>query len=268
MMEKKIIKASVIESKRSRFVDINEANVSCGQNIIIESSRGEQFATVESGVISVSENMIHDDIDKILRIATYEDERINERNIKNSKKALDMAKKIAKELDLKMRFLSSNFTFDRSQLILSYVSDDRVDFRELAKKLASIYKTRIELRQIGVRDKAKEIGGLGPCGRFLCCSLFLNDFESVSINMAKNQYISLKPDKINGACGRLLCCLNYEDKQYSELKIGFPKMSSKINYSGKEGKVISYDLFRRNFTIETSDKTYHEIDLSEYESSK
>ena len=167
-----------------------------------------------------------------------------------------------------MNILSANFTLDRNQLAFNFIADDRVDFRELAKRLAGIYKTRIELRQIGVRDKAKEIGGLGPCGRFLCCNLFLNDFETVSINMAKNQYISLKPDKINGVCGRLLCCLNYEDDQYTELKRKFPSIGTIVKHKNVSGKVISHNLFKRTFDIESVDKTIVTIDLDEYEGSK
>ena len=267
-MNKKIVKVSFLDLKKNIFVDTNQFEVNDGQNVIIDFDKSQQFATVCGKVQEISPDKLPKDIAKINRIATYDDQKTNEKNVKDSKKALNMAIKFSNELDLKMRFLSAGFTFDRSQLVFIFVSDDRVDFRELAKKLASIYKTRIELRQIGVRDKAKEIGGIGPCGRFLCCNLFLNDFESVSINMAKNQCISLKPDKINGACGRLLCCLNYEDKQYSELKKGFPKMSSKVNYDGKEGKVISYDLFNKKFTIETAEKTYHEISIEDYENNK
>ena len=143
-----------------------------------------------------------------------------------------------------------------------------MDFRELAKKLASIYKTRIELRQIGVRDKAKEIGGIGPCGRFLCCNTFLNDFNSVSINMAKNQYLSLNPTKINGICGRLLCCLKYEDEQYTEMKQKFPAIGTRIKIDGKEGKVISHNLLKNTFIVEQMDKTTIEIENKKYESNQ
>jgi cell fate regulator YaaT (PSP1 superfamily) len=165
-----------------------------------------------------------------------------------------------------MNFIGAYFTLDKNQLIYNFVADERVDFRELAKRLAAIYKTRIELRQIGVRDKAKEIGGLGPCGRFLCCNSFLTEFDSVSINMAKNQYIALNPTKINGICGRLLCCLNYEDDQYTEMKKDFPDLGVHIKKGNISGKVVSHNLFKRTFTIECSDKTMVEIPIGEYES--
>ena len=138
-----------------------------------------------------------------------------------------------------MKLYEASYTFDRKKLVFKFVADERVDFRELAKLLAAKYKTRIELRQIGVRDKAKEIGGIGPCGRILCCSSFLTNFESVSINMAKNQGIALNPTKINGVCGRLLCCLNYENEQYMEVRKNIPDVGKKVKINGKEGKVIS-----------------------------
>ena len=167
-----------------------------------------------------------------------------------------------------MNFIDCNFTLDKNQLIYNFVSDERVDFRELAKKLASIYKTRIELRQIGVRDKAKEIGGIGPCGRQLCCNCFLNDFNSVSINMAKNQYLALNPTKINGICGRLLCCLKYEDDNYLEMKKDFPPIGAKIKVDGIEGKVISHNLFKNTYILKKKDKTTIELENKRNDSNK
>ena len=236
--------------------------------VIVKSDKGLEFAKVVSSVFTLNEKKIIKELDKIERLVNDKDLAKNEKNINDSVKALNDAKKIAKQLDLDINVLNAYFTFDRSHLLFNFISDNRVDFRELAKKLAGIYKTRIELRQIGVRDKAKSVGGLGPCGRFLCCNLFLNDFESVSINMAKNQYISLKPDKINGIWGRWLCCLNYEDQQYSELKKDYPKINSKININGIEGKVISINVLNKKISIEKNDKTIVNIGIDEYESSK
>ena len=139
-------------------------------------------------------------------------------------------------------------------MIFSFVADNRIDFRELAKKLAQKYKTRIELRQIGVRDKAKKIGGLGPCGLFLCCHTFLTDFNSVSINMAKNQFLALNPSKINGICGRLLCCLGYENNLYTELKQGFPKIGTIVETPSGAGKVSSINVFNGTFQVDLKDK--------------
>ena len=151
----------------------------------------------------------------------------------------------------------------KKQLFFMYLADDRVDFRELAKKLAQKYKTRIELRQIGVRDKAKIVGGLGPCGLLLCCNSFLTDFNSVSINMAKNQFLALNPSKINGVCGRLLCCLTYENQVYEEYREGMPNLGERVKYHGKSGKVVSLDILKRKYTILTDDEEYLTIDLNE-----
>ena len=158
-----------------------------------------------------------------------------------------------------MKLVDVNYTFERTQLFFTFIANDRVDCIDLAKELAKIYKTRIELRQIGPRDKAKEIGGLGPCGRPLCCSSYLYTFDNITINMAKNQNIALNPNKINGACGRLLCCLSYEDDTYSELKKDLPKVGDIINKDGISGKVISVDVIKKTYRIETKDKEIIEL---------
>ena len=148
-----------------------------------------------------------------------------------------------------MYIIDASYTLDRSQLFFRFMADERVDFRSLAKDLATIYKTRIELRQVGVRDKAKEVGGYGSCGRPLCCAKYLSDFDSVSINMAKNQNIALNPTKINGVCGRLLCCLKYEDECYKDLRQGLPKVGKKVQTEQGEGKVISIDVLKGTYRV-------------------
>ena len=158
------------------------------------------------------------------------------------------------ELGLDMNFIDSFLNFDGTQLMLSFLADNRVDFRELAKKLAQKYKTRIELRQIGVRDKSKKIGGIGPCGLMLCCNSFLTDFNSVSINMAKNQNLALNPSKINGICGRLLCCLGYENDTYTDLKKNLPKIGYNAETPYGMGKVVAVDLFNNCFSVDLGDK--------------
>ena len=176
------------------------------------------------------------------RIATLDDINTYNNNILLSKDAVLYAEKISKKLNLNIK-----------QLFFNFISDDRIDFREFAKKLAQKYKTRIELRQVGVRDAAKKIGGLGPCGMKLCCNSFLNGFNSVSINMAKNQNFALNPNKINGVCGRLLCCLSYENEVYTSLKKMMPKMGTKIKFNDVVGDVISFNLLTESFVLNTSD---------------
>ena len=267
-MKYKVVKVLFLSSNRNYFFSPEDLDVKKGDFVIVESEKGVQFGKINSDIVELSEEKLIFPLKKILRIATKEDIEINNKNIEDASKALIKAKTLSKELELPMSLLFAYFSFDRSQLIYNFTAEDRIDFRELVKKLASVYKTRIELRQIGVRDKAKEVGGIGPCGRFLCCNLFLNDFESVSINMAKNQYISLKPDKINGICGRLLCCLNYEDEQYMELKKEFPSIGSFVKYNKQEMKVIGHNLFKKQITLESKDKNIHFISLEDYESNK
>lgn len=191
----------------------------------------------------------------VVRKANSNDLKVIENNRKDALLAVDEAKKIVKRLNLDMNIVDCYYTFDKKQLFFLFVAEARIDFRQLVKKLAERYKTRIELRQIGIRDKAKRIGGIGPCGLFLCCNSFLTDFNSVSINMAKNQFLALNPSKINGLCGRLLCCLKYEDEQYSQLKRGAPKLYSDYDTEKGKGKVIHVDIFKGTLDVELPDKS-------------
>ena len=230
-----------------------------GWEIIVKKEDLLKIASIDS----VEEK---DDIDvtaTFVRVATKRDREQHNKNKKDSAVALELAQDKSCELNLDMHFISAFYTFDRKQLFLSYTADARVDFRELAKVLAQRYKTRIELRQVGVRDRAKKIGGLGPCGLFLCCSTFLTDFVSVSINMAKNQFLALNPTKINGCCGRLLCCLNYEDEVYTELKKGLPGIGSLVETNEGLGKVTEVDVFKRTYKAEFKDKGVLEFSVNE-----
>lgn len=267
-MKYNVVRILFENSNRIYFFSNNNLPLVISDFVVVESEKGNQFGKVISEIFEIDESKLVKPLKNVIRVANETDIETNEKNKNDAIKALKKAREMVQSLNLNMNILSASFTLDRNQLSFNFIADDRVDFRELAKRLAGIYKTRIELRQIGVRDKAKEIGGIGPCGRFLCCNLFLNDFETVSINMAKNQYISLKPDKINGVCGRLLCCLNYEDDQYTELKKKFPALGTIVKYKNFSGKVISHSLFKGTFDIENSDRTIVTINLDEYESSK
>ncbi len=242
-------------SSGSRIYYFSPGNIEIykGFNVIVETERGLQFGQASTNIIEVSEDNIFLPIKKIIRIATKEDQKINDKNIRDSLKTLNYAKYLVNKLNINMKIFEASYTFDRKKLIFKFIADERIDFRELAKQLASKYKTRIELRQIGIRDKAKEIGGLGPCGRPLCCNLFLTNFESVSINMAKNQGIALNPTKINGSCGRLLCCLGYEDFIYSEYKNKLPKLGETVIYDNKSGKVFELDVLNKSYKLKIDD---------------
>ena len=257
----KVVGIEFSNSNRIYFFDPKEIRIEAGDKVIVETERGLQLGTARKGIEEVSESKLMLPLKPVLRLATKEDLKKYEKNERIEKEAIDKATEFATDLKLDMRFISANLTLEKNQLTLNFIADERIDFRELAKKLANIYKTRIELRQIGVRDKAKEIGGLGPCGRFLCCNSFLNDFNSVSINMAKNQYLSLNPTKINGICGRLLCCLKYEDDVYTEVKKDYPPIGTIIRKNGIEGKVISHNIFKHTYIVEKKDKTLEEIEL-------
>lgn len=245
-----MIVCSVIFKENGKAYNFEKNDIDCtaGNKVIVETEKGLQYGKV----INVFEkNDINDNIKPIVKLATEEDEKKYLINVRDANLALDKATELAKELELQMTFLDASYTFDRKQLLFNFISDNRVDFRELAKRLAYIYKTRIELRQIGIRDKAKEVGGLGQCGRKICCASFLNRIDAVTINMAKNQNIALNPTKINGVCGRLLCCLAYEDDEYSRCQNGLPEVGTKFKFNEIEGIVRNVDILRRNITIDT-----------------
>ena len=222
-----------------------------------------KIGTICQEVFDLPPEKIVAPISNIVRKCSKKDLDNDEKNKKDSKAALKKCKELVEKNNLNMMILDASFTFDRSQLLITFLADNRVDFRKLAKDLANIYKTRIELRQVGVRDKAKEIGGYGCCGRELCCSKFLNDFDSVSINMAKNQNIALNPTKINGICGRLLCCLKYEDECYKECNKTMPKIGKKVETKDGVGKVISVDSLKQKYKVEVKDHGIIEVDVNE-----
>ena len=243
---------------RMYYFNKNDLDLKDGMEVIVETERGLQYGFVFKENKEIDESKIVSPLKDVIRIATNQDRKIYEKNLKDSSYALTKARKVVEELDLDMKILDANYTFDRRQLLFNFTADDRVDFRELAKKLAQIYKTRIELRQIGIRDKAREVGGLGPCGRFLCCNTFLTDLNSVTINMAKNQMLALNPTKINGVCGRLLCCLSYEDETYSYYKKGLPNIGDEYIYNGNPYKVVSVDILTRKIIIENAEHNIQE----------
>lgn len=230
--------------------------------VIVETEKGLQFGRVVSQIPEDKAKRYKENLKNIIRISTKKDYEQYLVNSRDAQSALKKAKVFSKELNLPMSFIDCEFSFDRHQLLFNFYADERVDFRELAKKLAGIYRTRIELRQIGARDKAEEIGGLGPCGRSLCCSSFLNHLESVSMNMAKNQNMALNPSKINGSCGRLMCCLAYEDDEYTRCQKGMPVVGSKIELSGSIGVVSSVDVLNRKYKVFINGE-YREFSLNE-----
>ena len=221
-----------------------------GDKVVVETIRGLELGELVSDLKHLSEFNLDTELKKVKRKANRADIELYAYNEAKAEKSLEICKDIVKQYDLEMHLVSCEYTLDASKVIFMYTSETRVDFRELLKELASVFKCRIELRQIGPRDKSKIVGGLGSCGLPLCCSSFLGEFDGVSINMAKNQMLAINIDKISGACGRLLCCLKYEDDTYTKEKQRFPKIGSKVKYDNKIVKVTGLNVISDLVKIE------------------
>jgi len=232
------------------YFDPNSLLIENGDYVIVETVRGIEFGKVVIANKLVDEEDIVLPLKKVLRLADEKDRLQVEENRRDAKEAYQIGtEKIALHM-LDMKLVDVEYTFDRNKVIFYFTADGRIDFRELVKDLAAIFKTRIELRQIGVRDEAKMLGGIGPCGRMLCCSTFLGDFDPVSIKMAKDQNLSLNPTKISGLCGRLMCCLKYENDDYENAKEQLPDLGEYIYTSHGDGKVVGLNLVERVIQIE------------------
>lgn len=218
--------------------------------VIVETARGVEFGKAVIGTKEVDDNDVVLPLKNVLRVATDKDKTIVKENKVESAKAFEICHEKIQKHKLEMKLVDVEYTFDRSKVLFYFTADGRIDFRELVKDLASVFRTRIELRQIGVRDEAKMLGGIGPCGRMLCCSTFLGDFEPVSIKMAKDQNLSLNPTKISGLCGRLMCCLKYENDMYESAKKELPDMYKKLDTSYGRGKVVGLNMLERLVRIE------------------
>jgi cell fate regulator YaaT (PSP1 superfamily) len=239
-------------NKKGRIYNFNANNfdLNIGDTVIVETEKGYQYGFVVTNIKEIDENEYNLPLKNVVRLTSKKDDQNYFKNNQDAGKALNKAREIVDELKLDMHIMDASYTFDRKQLLFNFTADDRIDFRELAKRLAAIYKTRIELRQIGVRDKAREVGGLGPCGRMLCCNTFLTDLNGVTINMAKNQMLALNPTKINGSCGRLLCCLSYEDIVYTKLRENLPDIGEMYSDKTVSGKVVDLDILGQKIYVE------------------
>lgn len=237
------------------YFDPNNLDINAGNYVIVETARGIEFGECVIGIKEIPESDIIAPLKSVIRVAEKEDINKHKENKLKEKDALEICLKKVEEHGLNMKLIDVEYTFDNNKVIFYFTADGRVDFRELVKDLATIFKTRIELRQIGVRDEAKMLGGMGACGRTLCCSTFLGDFTSVSIKMAKEQNLSLNPTKISGICGRLMCCLNYEQSTYEDIRQRLPKVGSIVRIGDIQGEVVS------NSTVKESVKVkYKRID--------
>ncbi len=236
------------------YFDPNQFDISENEFVIVETVRGIEYGKVVITKKQVDENDVVLPLKKVIRIANENDRTIVEENKHAAKEAYQVCQQKVVEHNLDMKLVDVEYTFDRNKIIFYFTADGRIDFRELVKDLAAIFRTRIKLRQIGVRDEAKMLGGIGPCGRMLCCSTFLGDFEPVSIKMAKDQNLSLNPAKISGLCGRLMCCLKYENDEYEAAKEQLPDLDQRIQTPHGTGRVIGLNILERLIQVELVDK--------------
>ena len=241
------------QGQKVYYFDPAGLEVKTGDHVIIDTARGPEYGICAGGNHMIPARDVVAPLRPVLRLATAEDERIVARTRAEEKRAYDICLQKIADHGLDMQLVSAEFAFDGSKILFFFTADERVDFRELVKNLASIFHTRIELRQIGVRDKAKMVGGLGICGRPFCCASFLDDFQPVSIKMAKTQNLSLNPTKISGTCGRLMCCLKYEQEAYEDLLRRSPKQDSFVDTPEGRGTITEVDLLRQRVKVRMED---------------
>ncbi len=249
------------------YFDPDDFDLHVENKVVVETARGQEFGEIVVGPKNVMEEEIIQPLKKVIRKATLEDEQQQISNEQKEIEAFELCAKKIEKHDLPMKLIDVEYTFDVSKIIFYFTAEGRVDFRELVKDLASVFRTRIELRQIGVRDEAKMLGGIAPCGRELCCASFMGDFDPVSIKMAKEQNLSLNPSKISGLCGRLMCCLRFENNIYDEAKDKFPKNGQKVSTEKGTGTVVDKDILKETVKVdygedeETMDFKLEEIEI-------
>ena len=237
-------------SRKPYTFGCNDETVAYGDFVVVETVRGLELGEVVSSLADASLLKTNTPLKPVVRKAEYEDRQAAKDNKEAAKVALEQCNACVEKLKLDMNLISAEYTLDRSKIVFVYVSENRVDFRELLKELAAIFHCRIELRQIGPRDKAKLVGGLGSCGMETCCSRYLNSFDVVSINMAKNQLLALNIPKLSGQCGKLMCCLKYEDEAYTDLREGLPKQNAQVEFEGKMYRMTSMNVITRTCKLE------------------
>lgn len=249
------------------YFDPVDIDINKGEYAIVETARGVEFGECVIGKKQIPEEKIIAPLKNVIRKADDEDIKKHKDNKERQQEAFNICMEKIKEHKLNMKLIDVEYTFDNNKIIFYFTADGRVDFRELVKDLATIFRTRIELRQIGVRDESKMIGGLGTCGRSMCCSSFLGDFAPVSIKMAKEQNLSLNPTKISGICGRLMCCLNYEQETYEDIRKRLPKVTSIVDTPYGKGEVISNSIVKEmvkvKIQVKDGDDILKEVPIAE-----
>lgn len=265
---KEVIGVRFRENGKIYFFDPLRYTIEPGQFVIVETARGVEYGKVVLGRREIDEEKMSSPLKSIIRMATDKDEKVAIENIEKGRKAFELCQEKIKIHELDMKLIEAEYTFDGNKVLFYFTADGRIDFRELVKDLAAVFKTRIELRQIGVRDEAKIVGGIGICGREICCNRHLSDFIPVSIRMAKEQNLSLNPTKISGACGRLMCCLKHEQDTYEYLNKQLPNIGDKVStVFGVEGVVSTVNVLRQKVkiivTLEDDTKEVQEYNIEE-----
>ena len=242
------------------YFDPQKLDIKKGEHVIVETARGVEYGTVVLGIKEIADDEITAPLKPVIRIATQKDDKQEASNREKEKNAMAVCLEKIKKHKLDMKLIDAEYTFDNNKVLFYFTADGRVDFRELVKDLAAVFKTRIELRQIGVRDETKIVGGIGICGRPLCCHTFLDEFAPVSIKMAKEQNLSLNPTKISGVCGRLMCCLKNEEETYEELNRRLPNVGDRVTTDdGLKGEVHSVNVLRQLVKVLVDDGEEKEI---------
>jgi len=260
----KVVSVEFKELGKSYYFDPNGLHLDLGDEVIVDTVSGEDFATVVGSVIEVEPTLIRQALKKIIRRATPDDRVRQDENSRLEAEVKRIAQQKADSYRLDMRIAEAHVAFDGSKIILSFTAESRIDFRQLVKEIAAVFQRRIELRQVGIRDKARMMGGMGTCGQRLCCTVFSGDLDPVSIRMAKDQDLPLNPQKISGCCGRLMCCLRYEVEAYRDFKKRAPRCGRMIETtSGLTGKVVGLDTVREKITIRDAQGKISTVPLSD-----
>lgn len=249
-----VIGVSFKKAGKIYYFDPDGLEIEQGNHVIVETARGVEYGTVVVHNRNIPEDELIYPLKKVIRIATTEDDEREKENKKKEVEAFEICKEKIKEHKLDMKLIDVEFTFDNNKIMFYFTAEGRIDFRELVKDLAAIFRTRIELRQIGVRDETKMMGSIGICGRALCCSSFLSEFQPVSIKMAKEQNLSLNPTKISGVCGRLMCCLKYEEDTYKEINEKLPDVGQEVVTPDGKGTVLSVNVLRQLVRVAVNKK--------------
>ncbi len=248
-----VVGVSLRRGSKVGYFDPDRLSLRTGDEVIIPTPKGVEFGVVTSPPLEIPDGGIQEELRKVLRRATDRDRQQRERNEIRRERAFRKCQELISKHRLPMKLIDIDYVFDGSSITFYFTAEGRVDFRALVRDLASALKTRIELRQIGVRDEAKMIGGLGPCGRPLCCALFLDEFYPISIRMAKEQHLPLNPAKISGVCGRLMCCLRYEQESYRRFMIWVPSVGERVETERGPARVVAHDMMGEKITLELDD---------------